>query len=121
MDNLFGLLSYAMIRNLANSVANKALMPVVLQSSLNDKIGYSLVKEAIQLNEFGMIVVDLVIKEYDNYKKNNNVFAAKLLRLLVLDHYFVYGSRDYRSRQKIWEKMEFGNKERVLTLQGNKN
>ena len=61
MDNLFGLLSYAMIRNLANSVANKALMPVITQSSLNKSIGYMLMKYAIQLNEFGKIAVDLIL------------------------------------------------------------
>lgn len=61
MDNLFGLLSYAMIRNLANSVANKALMPVITQSSLNKSIGYMLMKDAIQLNEFGKIAVDLIL------------------------------------------------------------
>ena len=64
MDNLFGLLSYAMIRNLADSVANKALVPVIAQSPLNEKIGYNLVKDSIQLNEFGTIAVDLILKEY---------------------------------------------------------
>jgi len=120
MDNLFGLLSYAMIRNLANSVANKALMPVIAQSSLNDKIGYSLVKDSIQLNEFGTIAVELILNEYDSYKARDNIFAAKLLRLLVLDHYYVYGSKDYKNRQKVWEKMQFGNKEKVLVLQSEK-
>ena len=118
MDNLFGLLSYAMIRNLATSVANKALMPVVAQSQLNDKIGYNLVQDAIQLNEFGIIAVESILKEYDNYKANDNIFAAKLLRLLVLDHYYVYGSKNFKNRQKIWSKIQFGNKQRVLAFQG---
>ena len=121
MDNLFGLLSYAMIRNLASSVANKALMPVISQSTLNHIIGYDLVRDSIQLNEFGIIAVDLVLNKYDNYRSQNNVFAAKLLRLLVLDHYYVYGSKDFKNRQKVWEKMKFGNKEKVLALQGDIN
>lgn len=120
MDNLFGLLSYAMVRNLANSVANKALMPVIRKSDLNGLVGYELVKNAINLNEFGIISVDLILNEYDEYIKNNNIFAAKLLRLLVLDHYFVFGSKDLKKRQKIWQKMNFGNKEKVLALQGDR-
>lgn len=121
MDNLFGLLSYAMLRNLANSIANKALMPVIEQSSLNDKVGYNLVKDSLQLNEFGIIAVELILKEYDDYNDKGNIFAAKLLRLLVLDHFYVYGSKDYKSRQKIWEKMQFGEKDKMLTLQNDKN
>lgn len=121
MDNLFGLLSYAMIRNLANSVANKALIPVIAQSPLNDKIGYMLVRDSIQLNEFGTIAVELILKEYDDYNNNGNIFAAKLLRLLVLDHYYVYGSKDYKNRQRVWQKMQFGNREKVLALQSDKN
>ena len=121
MDNLFSLLAYAMIRNLASSVANKALMPVISQSKLNDLIGYDLVKASIQLNEFGIISVDLVLNKYDNYRSQNNVFSAKLLRLFVLDHYYVYGSKDFKNRQKVWERMAFGKKEKVLTLQGNIN
>lgn len=120
MDNLFGLLSYAMIRNLADSVANKALVPVIAQSPLNEKIGYNLVKDSIQLNEFGTIAVDLILKEYDDYNDKDNIFAAKLLRLLVLDHYYVYGSKDYKNRQKVWQKMKFGNKEKIIALQGEK-
>ena len=120
MDNLFGLLSYAMIRNLANSVANKVLMPVIVQSTLNNKIGYNLVKDSIQLKEFGTIAVELVLNEYDEYNDKGNIFAAKLLRLLVLDHYYVYGSKDYKNRQKGWQKMNFGNKEKVLALQAEK-
>ena len=121
MDNLFGLLSYAMLRNLANSIANKALMPVIEQSSLNDKVGYNLVKDSLQLNEFGIIAVELILKEYDDYNDKGNIFAAKLLRLLVLDHFYVYGSKDYKNRQKIWEKMQFGEKDKMLTLQNDKN
>ncbi len=121
MDNLFGILSYAMIRNLANSVANKALMPVIAQSSLNDKIGYNLVRDSIQLNEFGTIAVDLILNEYDSYKDKDNIFAAKLLRLLVLDHYYVFGSKDFKNRQRVWQKMKFGNKEKVLALQNSEN
>ena len=48
-----------------------------------------------------------ILKEYDDYNDKGNIFAAKLLRLLVLDHFYVYGSKDYKSRQKIWEKMQF--------------
>lgn len=121
MDNLFGLLSYAMIRSLANSVANKALLPVITQSPLNDKIGYSLMKDSIQLNEFGTIPVELILKEYDSYNDKGNIFAAKLLRLFVLDHYYAYGSKDFKNRQRVWEKMNFGNKEKVLTLQNDIN
>lgn len=117
MDNIFGLLSYAMLRNLANSVANKALMPVITQSPLRKNIGYQLMNDALQLNEFGIIAVDLVLREYDDYKSKDNIFAAKLLRLLVLDHYYVYGSKDYKSRQRVWQKMKFGEKEKVLALQ----
>lgn len=119
MDNLFGLLSYAMIRNLANSVANKALMPVITQSSLNDKIGYKLMKDSIHLNEFGTIAVDLILNEYENYLSQDNVFAAKLLRMLVLDHYYVYGSKDYKNRQRVWQKMNFRKKDKILSLQSN--
>ena len=117
MDNIFGLLSYAMLRNLANSVANKALMPVITQSPLRKNIGYQLMNDALQLNEFGIIAVDLVLREYDDYKSKDNIFAAKLLRLLVLDHYYVYGSKDYKSSQRVWQKMKFGEKEKVLALQ----
>lgn len=73
--------------------------------------------DALQLNEFGIIAVDLVLREYDDYKSKDNIFAAKLLRLLVLDHYYVYGSKDYKSRQRVWQKMKFGEKEKVLALQ----
>lgn len=118
MDNLFGILSYAMIRNLASAVANKALMPVITQSSLNSEIGYVLMRDSIQLNEFGIITVDLILSEYDKYNANKNIFAARLLRLLVLDHYYAYGSKDFKSRQRVWQKMKFGNKEKVLALQG---
>lgn len=121
MDNLFGLLSYAMIRSLANSVANKALLPVITQSPLNDKIGYSLMKDSIQLNEFGTIPVELILKEYDSYNDKGNIFAAKLLRLYVFDHYYAYGSKDFKNRQRVWKKMNFGNKEKVLTLQNDIN
>lgn len=121
MDNLFGLLSYAMIRNLANSVANKALMPVITQSSLNGRIGYSLMKDSIQLNEFGKIAVDLILNEYDDYNNNDNIFAAKLLKLLVLDHYYFYGSTNYKNRQKVWQKMNFGKKQKSLVFQVDKN
>ena len=110
-----------MLRNLANSIANKALMPVIEQSSLNDKVGYNLVKDSLQLNEFGIIAVELILKEYDDYNDKGNIFAAKLLRLLVLDHFYVYGSKDYKNRQKIWEKMQFGEKDKMLTLQNDKN
>ena len=121
MDNLFGILSYAMIRKLASSVANKALMPVISKSSLNCKIGYCLVKDSIQLNEFGVIAVDLILNEYKNYNDTKNIFSAKLLRLFVLDHYYVYGSKDHRKREKVWAIMKFSNKEKVLALQSNKN
>ena len=77
-------------------------------------------KDSIQLNEFGTIAVELILNEYDSYKARDNIFAAKLLRLLVLDHYYVYGSKDYKNRQKVWEKMQFGNKEKVLVLQSEK-
>lgn len=97
------------------------MMPVISQSTLNHIIGYDLVRDSIQLNEFGIIAVDLVLNKYDNYRSQNNVFAAKLLRLLVLDHYYVYGSKDFKNRQKVWEKMKFGNKEKVLALQGDIN
>ncbi|MBM6878928.1 hypothetical protein H9X83_12360 [Anaerotignum lactatifermentans] len=120
MDNLFGLLSYAMIRNLANSVANKAPMPVITQSSLNKSIGYRLMKDAIQLNEFGKIAVDLILGEYDDYNDNDNIFAVKILKLLVLDYYYVYGSKDYKNRQKVWQKMNFGEKQKKLVLQGDR-
>lgn len=78
-------------------------------------------KNSIQLNEFGTIAVELILKEYDGYNNKDNIFAAKLLRLLVLDHYYVYGSKNYKNRQKVWQKMKFGKKEKVLALQGDKN
>lgn len=120
MDNIFSLISYAMIRNLANSIANRALMPVITQSSLNDKIGYSLIKHSIQLNEFGKIAVDMILQDYEKYEKINNIFAAKLLKVLVYDHYYVYGSKDYKKRQKLWSKMNFDEKENKSILQADK-
>lgn len=121
MDNLFGLLSYSMIRNLATSEANKVLMSVISQSTLNHIIGYDLVRDSTQLNEFGMIAVGLVLNKYDNYRGQNTVFATKLLRLLVLDHYYISGYKDFKNIQKVWEKMKLGNKEKVLALHGNIN
>ena len=119
MDNIFALLSYATIRKLAESLANRALSPVIMHSPLNGKVAYDLIRSSIQLNEFGVISVDIIINEYDDYMENDNIFAAKLLRLLVFDHYYVYGSKDHRNRQKIWEKMKFGKKEQILALQSN--
>ena len=117
MDNIFALLSYATIRKLAESLANKALSPVIAHSTLNGEIAYELIKSSIQLNEFGTISVDIIIDQYDEYMSNDNLFAAKLLRLFVFDHYYVYGSKDHRNRQRIWAKMKFGKREQVLSLQ----
>lgn len=119
MDNIFALLSYATIRKLAESLANRALDPLVTRSTLNGEVAYNLIKSSIQLNEFGVIAVDIIISEYDGYMENDNIFAAKLLRLLVFDHYYVYGSKDFRGRQRIWDKMKFGKKEQMLSLQSN--
>lgn len=119
MDNIFALLSYATIRKLAESLANRALDPLVTRSTLNGEVAYNLIKSSIQLNEFGVIAVDIIISEYDGYMENDNIFAAKLLRLLVFDHYYVYGSKDFRGRQRIWDKMKFGKKEQILSLQSN--
>lgn len=119
MDNIFALLSYATIRKLAESLANRALNPVIMRSSLKGKVAYELIKSSIQLNEFGVIYVDSIIKEYDEYMDSDNIFAAKLLRLFVFDHYYVYGSKDHRNRQRIWNKMKFGKREQILSLQSN--
>ena len=71
-------------------------------------------------SDYGKKAVENV-KEYDDYNDKGNIFDAKLLRLLVLDHFYVYGSKDYKNRQKIWEKMQFGEKDKMLTLQNDKN
>lgn len=107
MDNLFGLMSYMTIRRLSNSVGNDTLKTLVLGGGNLDCLSYELLKYSTFLNEYGIIQCEKVISFYDRLLKEENVYAAKLLRLFVYEHYYVFGSQDIKTRQKIWSKMEF--------------
>ena len=73
---------------------------------------------SIYLNEFGVLQGTRVMEFYDDLLVNKSSFAAKLLKLFVYEHYFVYGSTDVRMRQKIWEKFKFNKKQANRILLG---
>jgi len=118
MDNLFGLLSYSSIRRLANSLGNEELKPLINHDEANKVLSYLLMRWSIYLNEFGVLQGKRVMEFYDNLLVNKSSFAAKLLKLFVYEHYFVYGSTDVRMRQKIWEKFKFNKKQANRILLG---
>lgn len=122
MDNLFGLLSYSSIRRLANSLGNEELKPLINHDETNKVLSYWLMRWSIYLNEFGILQGKKVMDFYDDLLRNKSIFAAKLLKLFVYEHYFVHGSADVRIRQQIWEKFQFNKRQenRILLTMANK-
>jgi len=116
LDNTFGILTYCMIRRLAAAISNEALISLLSGSRLNGILSFDLIKNATYLNEFGILNSSNIIKEYDELKNNSNIFSANLLRLMVYDHYYTFGSKDYKTSQLIWEKLGFDKKARAVTI-----
>ena len=123
MDNLFGLMAYSVIRRLSNALGNEELKTLINYIKLDDIISYKLMKFSIYLNEFGILQGESIIGYYEKLKKNKNIFASKLLKLFVYEHYFVFGSNDIRMRQRIWSILEFQKKQgdMILLAQMEKN
>ena len=111
MDNLFGIMSYILLRRLANSLGNEDLKTLINHVKENSILSYQLMKKSIYLNEFGILQGEEIISFYDNLVENKNMFATKLLKLFIYDHYFVFGSKDVRLRQRIWKKFGFDKKQ----------
>ena len=111
MDNLFGIMSYILLRRLANSLGNEDLKTLINHAHENSILSYQLMKKSIYLNEFGILQGEEIISFYDDLVENRNIFATKLLKLFVYDHYFVFGSKDVRLRQRIWKKFGFDKKQ----------
>lgn len=109
MDNIFGLMSYTTIRRLSNSVGNETLKTLLLQGGNLDSLSYELIKNSTFLNEYGIIRPQEIIDFHKQLKKDKNIFAENLLRLLVYEHYYVFGSKDLKTRQKIWHEFNFDN------------
>jgi len=119
MDNLFGMLTYGMLRQLSNSISNQALKVLINNSVLEKELSYELTKFSLYLNEFGIIQSDVILSRYDKLIKEDRLFAAKLLRLMVFEHYYRFGSTDYKKRQMIWDKMNFNEMQKTLALVSN--
>ena len=115
-DNLFGLMCYTIIRRLANALGNEDLKPLINYVKMDGVLSYRLMKWSINLNEFGIIQGIPLIAFYEELKKSKNLFAAKILKLLVYDHYYIFGSKDIQMRQKIWDKLGFAKKEEKFLL-----
>lgn len=115
-DNLFGLMVFTMLRRLANSLANEALKPLINNGIQEEVLSFELMRTSLYLNEFGIIQVDGIIKKYDDLLNEGNLFAAKLIRLMVFDHYYSFGSTNFKARQKIWSKMGFSKQQKTTTL-----
>lgn len=122
-DNLFAYTCYALLRRLSNSVGNEELKPLINHIKADDILSFQLMKKSIYLNEFGILQGNAVIEFYESLKSTKNFFAAKLLRIFVYEHYFVFGSKDIRMRQRIWNKLEFQKKdeEKMLLAQVDDN
>lgn len=117
-DNFFGLMCYTIIRRLANALGNEDLKPLINHVNMDNALSYRLMKWSINLNEFGIMQGILLINFYDELKKSKNYFAAKILKLSVYDHYYFFGSKDIKMRQRIWDKLEFSKKkEKILLMQ----
>lgn len=119
MDNIFGLMSYTTIRRLSNSVGNETLKTLLLQGGNLDSLSYELIKNSTFLNEYGIIRPQEIIDFHKQLKKDKNIFAENLLRLLVYEHYYVFGSKDLKTRQKIWHEFNFDNDQNKSMLLNN--
>lgn len=115
-DNLFGIMCYTIIRRLANALGSEDLKPLINRVKMDDVLSYRLMKWSINLNEFGIIQGILLINFYDELKKSKNHFAAKILKLFVYDHYYIFGSKDIKMRQKVWDRLGFSKKKEKLLL-----
>jgi len=114
-DNLFGLITFTMIGHLAYALANETLKPLI-HNSESKEISFELMCKSLYLNEFGIINVNSIIKRYEELITDNNVFAAKLIKLMVFEHYYNFGSVNFKDRQKIWDKMGFNKQQRINAL-----
>ena len=114
-DNLFGLITFTMIGHLAHALANETLKPLI-HNSESKEISFELMCKSLYLNEFGIINVNSIIKRYEELITDNNVFAAKLIKLMVFEHYYNFGSVNFKDRQKIWDKMGFNKQQRINAL-----
>ena len=81
-----------------------------------DVLSFQMMKKSVYLNEFGIIQTENVIAFYEKLKSTKNEFAIKILKLFVYEHYYVFGSKNNKAQQRIWNIFEFDQKERNKLL-----
>lgn len=115
-DNLFGFTCFALMRRLSNSVGNEELKILINYKDMPNVLSFQMMRKSVYLNEFGIIQAEKVIAFYEYLKSTKNEFAAKILKLFVYEHYYVFGSKNNKVQQRVWSIFEFDQKERNKML-----
>lgn len=99
-------ISYGMIRKIAFCLSNEGLITTIEKSELSNVLSYKLVKKSIYLNNLDKLHGEEVIKIHDCLIESKNNFADSMLRKMVIDHYYFFGSKDSNTRQRVCDKLD---------------
>lgn len=98
-------ISYGMLRKVSFCVSHELLLTSIEKVDDTD-VSYKLVYQSVLLNNLGRLQSAQVIKLFDTLMDEKNKFSASMLRKMVTDHFYLFGSSDHSTRQKLCNKMD---------------
>ncbi len=98
-------ISYGMLRKVAFCISHELLL-TSLDKVDDQDISYKLVYQSVLLNNLGRMKSAQIVKLFDTLMNEKNKFSAVMLRKMVIDHFYLFGSSDHATRQKLCDKMD---------------